>query len=128
MLSPGQTIDRYTVDSVIGHGGTAVVYLVRHNQLGSAGLIIASGGGLTVNGGTASATMISAGGIEYVATGIDTGAIVLGQHQVWSGATATTSMSSWLLMISLIRSRIRAESSTHSTLIFFPAKIGLPSP
>jgi len=35
MLSPGQTIDRYTVDSVIGHGGTAVVYLVRHNQLGS---------------------------------------------------------------------------------------------
>lgn len=35
MLSPGQSIDRYTVDSVIGHGGTAVVYLVRHNQLGS---------------------------------------------------------------------------------------------
>ncbi|MFT7519589.1 MAG: serine/threonine protein kinase, partial [Kiritimatiellia bacterium] len=35
MLNKGQTIDRYTVDSVIGHGGTAVVYLVKHNQLGS---------------------------------------------------------------------------------------------
>ncbi len=56
----------------------------------SAGLVITSGGALTVNGGTASATMISAGGIEYVASGIDRGAIVLGQHQVWSGATATS--------------------------------------
>ncbi len=35
MLSPGSNIDRYTVESVIGHGGTSVVYLVRHNQLGS---------------------------------------------------------------------------------------------
>ncbi|TVQ91902.1 MAG: serine/threonine protein kinase [Deltaproteobacteria bacterium] len=35
MLNPGQIIDRYTVESVIGHGGTAVVYLVRHNQLNS---------------------------------------------------------------------------------------------
>ncbi len=35
MLSPGQSIDRYTVEAVIGHGGTAVVYLVRHNQLKS---------------------------------------------------------------------------------------------
>ena len=35
MLSPGTHIDRYTVDSIIGSGGTAVVYLVRHNQLGS---------------------------------------------------------------------------------------------
>lgn len=35
MLSPGQTIDRYTVEAVIGHGGTAVVYLVRHKQLNS---------------------------------------------------------------------------------------------
>jgi hypothetical protein len=35
MLSPGQTVDRYTVEAVIGHGGTAVVYLVRHNQLKS---------------------------------------------------------------------------------------------
>ncbi|MFK7931079.1 MAG: serine/threonine-protein kinase [Myxococcota bacterium] len=35
MLNTGETIDRYTVDSVLGHGGTAVVYLVRHNQLGS---------------------------------------------------------------------------------------------
>lgn len=56
----------------------------------SAGLVITSGGALTVNGGTASATMISAGGIEYVASGIDRGAIVLGQHQVWSGANATS--------------------------------------
>jgi autotransporter passenger strand-loop-strand repeat protein len=56
----------------------------------SAGLVIAAGGALTVNGGTASATMISAGGIEYVASGTDRGAIVLGQHQVWSGASATS--------------------------------------
>lgn len=56
----------------------------------SAGLVIAAGGALTVNGGTASATMVSAGGIEYVAGGIDQGAIVLGQHQVWSGASATS--------------------------------------
>lgn len=56
----------------------------------SAGLVIASGGALTVNGGTASATMISAGGIEYVAAGVDRGAIVLGEHQVWSGASASS--------------------------------------
>ncbi len=43
-----------------------------------------------MNGGTASATMVSAGGIEYVAGGIDQGAIVLGQHLVWSGASATS--------------------------------------
>jgi serine/threonine protein kinase len=35
MLQPGQRIDRYTVESVLGHGGTAVVYRVRHQQLGS---------------------------------------------------------------------------------------------
>lgn len=56
----------------------------------SAGLLITSGGALTVNGGTASATMVSSGGIEYVAGGIDNGAIVLGVHQVWSGASATS--------------------------------------
>src|SRR5690606_38344072 len=36
-----------------------------------------------------------------------------------SGATATTSMSSWLSMISVIRLRTSAESSTHNTRIFF---------
>ncbi|CFN82244.1 Uncharacterised protein [Bordetella pertussis] len=36
-----------------------------------------------------------------------------------SGAVATTSMSGWLLMISVIRPRTSAESSTHKTLIFF---------
>ncbi len=71
--------------------GTAIsTYNLSLESGTSAGLVIASGGGLTVNGGTASATMISAGGIEYVASGIDRGAIVLGQHQVWSGATATS--------------------------------------
>lgn len=35
MLTTGETIDRYTVQSVLGHGGTAVVYLVRHNHLDS---------------------------------------------------------------------------------------------
>ena len=33
MLDTGQTVDRYTVDSIIGYGGTAVVYLVKHVQL-----------------------------------------------------------------------------------------------
>jgi serine/threonine protein kinase len=35
MLTPGQTVERYTVEAVVGHGGMAVVYRVRHNQLGS---------------------------------------------------------------------------------------------
>ena len=35
MLTPGQSVERYTVESVIGQGGMAVVYRVRHNQLGS---------------------------------------------------------------------------------------------
>ncbi len=35
MLQVGQTIDRYKVDSVIGTGGTAVVYLVHHTSLGT---------------------------------------------------------------------------------------------
>jgi serine/threonine-protein kinase len=35
MLAPGATIDRYTVEKVLGHGGTAIVYLVRHNRLGT---------------------------------------------------------------------------------------------
>jgi len=34
-LTPGTVIDRYTVDSVLGEGGMAVVYRVRHNQLGT---------------------------------------------------------------------------------------------
>ncbi len=33
MLAPGHTIDRYVVESIIGTGGTAVVYRVRHRQL-----------------------------------------------------------------------------------------------
>ena len=33
MLDTGQNVDRYTVDSIIGYGGTAVVYLVKHVQL-----------------------------------------------------------------------------------------------
>ena len=48
-----------------------------------------------------------------------------------SGAVATTSMSGWLLMISVIRPRTSAESSTHKTLIFciFAAWAGLgPAP
>ncbi|TNE86333.1 MAG: serine/threonine protein kinase [Deltaproteobacteria bacterium] len=36
MLSNGALIDRYTVDSVIGTGGTAVVYRVKHSKLGTA--------------------------------------------------------------------------------------------
>ncbi len=56
----------------------------------SAGVTLVTGGAMTVAGGTASATMISAGGVEYVAAGTDTGAIVLGQHQVWAGASATS--------------------------------------
>ncbi len=34
-LAPGTVVDRYTVDSVLGQGGMAVVYKVKHNQLGS---------------------------------------------------------------------------------------------
>ena len=35
MLQPGNVIDRYTVDQILGSGGTAVVYLVTHSQLGT---------------------------------------------------------------------------------------------
>jgi len=75
-VAQGATISTYNLSLETGHTST--------------GLVIASGGQLTVNGGTASATMISAGGIEYVASGVDRGAIVLGEHQVWQGATATS--------------------------------------
>ncbi|MBW2257479.1 MAG: protein kinase, partial [Deltaproteobacteria bacterium] len=34
-VAPGTAIDRYTVEAPIGRGGMAVVYRVRHNQLGS---------------------------------------------------------------------------------------------
>ncbi len=34
-LSPGTVVDRYTVDTLLGRGGMATVYRVRHNQLGS---------------------------------------------------------------------------------------------
>src|SRR5690606_7595808 len=48
-----------------------------------------------------------------------------------SGATATTSISGWLLMISVINLRTSAESSTHRTFIFFIALVTFffgPSP
>jgi len=35
-LKPGDTVDRYTVESLLGEGGMAAVYAVRHNTLGSA--------------------------------------------------------------------------------------------
>ncbi|MCO4747569.1 MAG: serine/threonine protein kinase [Proteobacteria bacterium] len=35
MLSNGAVIDRYIVDSIIGYGGTAVVYRVKHKSLGT---------------------------------------------------------------------------------------------
>ncbi len=34
-LETGQVLDRYTVERSLGHGGTALVYLVRHNRLGT---------------------------------------------------------------------------------------------
>lgn len=35
MLEPGQVVDRYTVEGLLGEGGMASVYRVRHNTLGS---------------------------------------------------------------------------------------------
>ena len=34
-LDTGTVVDRYTVQSILGEGGMAVVYLCRHNQLGT---------------------------------------------------------------------------------------------
>jgi serine/threonine-protein kinase len=34
-LTPGDIVDRYTVESLLGEGGMAAVYAVRHNTLGS---------------------------------------------------------------------------------------------
>ncbi|MEK7751438.1 MAG: hypothetical protein AAB654_05940 [Acidobacteriota bacterium] len=66
-----------------------------HNLIVSAsqtsnGLTIDSGGTLAVlSGGTATGTLISAGGSAHTVAGNgDSGAIVLGYHGVWSGATA----------------------------------------
>lgn len=36
MLGVGQQVDRFTIDSVLGEGGMAVVYRVRHSTLGTA--------------------------------------------------------------------------------------------
>ena len=35
MLEQGQVVDRYRVECVIGEGGVAIVYRVRHVRLGS---------------------------------------------------------------------------------------------
>lgn len=35
MLTQGHVVDRYTVEGVIGRGGMAIVYRIRHNALGS---------------------------------------------------------------------------------------------
>lgn len=35
MLDPGQEIERYTVDAILGEGGMAIVYRIRHRELGS---------------------------------------------------------------------------------------------
>ena len=34
-LNPGTTVDRYVVEEILGAGGTAMVYLVRHKSLGT---------------------------------------------------------------------------------------------
>ena len=34
-LEPGQIVDRYQVEAVLGEGGLATIYLVKHSQLGS---------------------------------------------------------------------------------------------
>ena len=34
-LDTGAVLDRYTIESPLGEGGMAVVYKVRHNQLGT---------------------------------------------------------------------------------------------
>ena len=36
LLQPGDVVDRYEVEAVIGAGGTAMVYRVRHRELGNA--------------------------------------------------------------------------------------------
>ncbi len=35
LLKPGTVVDRYTVETTLGQGGMAVVFQVRHNQLGT---------------------------------------------------------------------------------------------
>ena len=35
-LEPGQSVERYDVEAVLGEGGMAVVYRVRHRTLGTA--------------------------------------------------------------------------------------------
>lgn len=85
-LNSASLVQSFTVaqGAVVGSGQNLYI----NTSQTSTGLTIASSGIVTVNGGMASATMISAGGSALVAAGSDTGAIVLGQHQVWAGASA----------------------------------------
>ena len=89
-LNSASVVQSFTVQqgAAVGSGQTVVVAGPLSNV--SAGLTVGSGGTVLVSGGTASATMVSSGGSEFVISGSDTGAIVLGEHQVWAGATAAS--------------------------------------
>ncbi|MDP1747971.1 MAG: hypothetical protein Q8L22_00825 [Reyranella sp.] len=89
-LNSASVVQSFTVQqgAAVGSGQTVVVSGPLSNV--SAGLTVGSGGTVLVSGGTASATMVNSGGSEFVISGNDTGAIVLGEHQVWAGATAVS--------------------------------------
>jgi autotransporter passenger strand-loop-strand repeat protein len=87
-LNSASVVQSFTVSQ----GATVSTFNLSVDAVTSYGVIVASGGGVTVNsGGTTSATLISAGGFEHVASGADSGSFVLsgGIHQVWAGQSAT---------------------------------------
>ena len=74
----------------VAQGAVISNYNLSVDAVTSTGLVVASGGGVTVNsGGTTSATLVEAGGFEHVAWGSDDGSFVAsgGSHAVWAGQT-----------------------------------------
>ncbi len=60
MLAPGQSIDKYVVEALVGEGGLARVYRVRHSTLGSAHALKL----LAVRGGSVHRRLVREGRIQ----------------------------------------------------------------
>ncbi|MDP1750572.1 MAG: hypothetical protein Q8L22_14025 [Reyranella sp.] len=91
-LNGASVVQSFTVQqgAIISSGASAGSSVTIGPTQSSAGLTVGTGGTVIVLGGTASATMVSAGGVMSAAVGSsDIGSIILGTHYVSSGAAAS---------------------------------------